>query len=166
MFKMTRAHVLRTRGVCAANKLGPSARRGPRRTTAPSRRGATAVELALVLPVFLMLVFALIEMGRMVMLQQALTNAAREGCRTAVLATTTSGEQVEAAVRDYLRPVMSNASSADEVRVMVPAEVGTAATGTDLTVAVEVNFADETWLPINYLGLNPTIGAMQVGKRE
>jgi Flp pilus assembly protein TadG len=130
------------------------------------RRGTAAIEFALVAPVFFLLVFGLIELGRMVMVQQALTNAAREGCRTATLATTQSNTEVESTIRNFLNSVMHNASSADEVRVTVPSELASTAAGTDLTVAVEVDYADVSWLPLQYLGLNPTIAAQQVGRRE
>ena len=132
----------------------------------PSRLGTAAVEFALVAPVFFLFVIGLIELGRMVMVQQALTNAAREGCRTAVLATTIDSADVDAAVRDYLESVMSSAASADQLRVTVPAGLAVAASGTDLTVAVEVDYQDVSWLPFRYLGLNPTIAAEQIGKRE
>jgi Flp pilus assembly protein TadG len=130
------------------------------------RRGAAAVEFALVAPVFLLLVFGLIELGRMVMVQQALTNAAREGCRTATLATTQSNSEVESTIRNFLNSVMHNASSAEAVRVSVPSGLSNVAAGTDLTVSVEVDYSDVSWLPMQYLGLNPTIAAKQVGKRE
>ncbi len=137
-----------------------------RSTGTDGRKGIAAVEFALVAPVFFLLLFALIELGRMMMVQQSLTNAAREGCRTAILATTTSSSDVEAAVRNYLQSVMSNASNVGEVRVTVPAVAATTASGTDLTVAVEVDYTDVSWLPLGYLGLNPTIRAAQTGQRE
>jgi len=130
------------------------------------RSGVAALEFAFVAPVFFLLVFGLIEMGRMIMVQQSLTNAAREGCRTAVLATTVDSGDVEAAVRDYLQSVMSNASDASEVRVTVPGSMAGTASGTELSVAVEVDYADVSWVPMGYLGLNPTIQAEQIGKRE
>jgi Flp pilus assembly protein TadG len=120
----------------------------------------------LVVPVFFLLVFGLIEITRMMMVQQALTNAAREGCRTAVLATTLHVSKVEAAVRKYLKSVMSNASDEGVVRVTLPNGLASTTTGTDVTVAVEVDYADISWLPVSYLGVNPTIAAKQVGKRE
>ncbi len=43
------------------------------------------MEFAVVAPVFLLLVFGMIEYGRMVMVQQVITNASREGARVAVL---------------------------------------------------------------------------------
>lgn len=100
------------------------------------------------------------------MIQQALTNGAREGCRSAILATTINSSDVESAVRDYLQAVMSNADNADEVRVTVPAVDVNTASGTDLTVAVEVDFTDVSWLPFDFLAINPTIGAEQTSQRE
>ena len=134
--------------------------------TLTSRSGVTTVEFAIVAPIFLMLVFGLIEFGRMMMVQQSLTNAAREGCRTAVLATTINSSDVEAAVRDYLQSVMSNAANTEEVRVTVPAGLAATASGTEVTVAIDVDYSDVSWLPLGYLGLNPTIAASQTGQRE
>ncbi|MFZ4794908.1 MAG: TadE/TadG family type IV pilus assembly protein [Blastocatellia bacterium] len=47
--------------------------------------GQSMVELALVLPLFLTMVFAIIEIGRAYAVKQALTIAAREGARLLVL---------------------------------------------------------------------------------
>ncbi len=46
-----------------------------------SDRGAVAVEMALVMPVLLLVVAAIIDFGRAFMAQQTLTAAAREGAR-------------------------------------------------------------------------------------
>ncbi|MDR7280000.1 TadE/TadG family type IV pilus assembly protein [Catenuloplanes atrovinosus] len=48
-------------------------------------RGATAVETALVLPLLLMVVFAMIDFGRMLNAQIKVTEAAREGARALTL---------------------------------------------------------------------------------
>ena len=61
-------------------------RSGRRRGTA-RRRGAVTVEAALVLPMFLMFLFGIMEYGRYVMMLQVLTNAAREGARYAQIHT-------------------------------------------------------------------------------
>jgi hypothetical protein len=76
-------------------------RRGPGRRPAPftppvsvssgapaprsTDHGAAAVELALVLPLLLVLVFGIIDFGRMLNAQITLTEAAREGARAAAL---------------------------------------------------------------------------------
>jgi Flp pilus assembly protein TadG len=48
-------------------------------------RGAAAVELALVLPILLLVIFGVIDFGRMLNAQITLTQAAREGARWAAL---------------------------------------------------------------------------------
>lgn len=151
------------RGSHTACGSDPRFQNSRRRKRRPSRLGAAAIEFALVAPVFFIFVFGLIELGRMIMVQQSLTNAAREGCRTAVLATTLDSSKVETAVRDYLDSVMSNSN---DVTVTVPTGLASTASGTDLTVSVEVEYADVSWMPFGYLGLNPTIAAEQIGKRE
>ena len=49
-----------------------------------SRRGAAAVEFALVATVFFMFVFAIFEIGRLAMLQQIMGEACRQGARRAI----------------------------------------------------------------------------------
>jgi len=53
--------------------------------TDKSLKGAAVVELAVVLPLLLTLVFGIIEFGWVFMVRETLTNASREGCRVAVL---------------------------------------------------------------------------------
>ena len=64
--------------------------RKPCRMTRGKRFGAAAVEFAIVAPLFFLLVFGMVEFGRMVMIQQVLTNGSREGARKAVLDGATS----------------------------------------------------------------------------
>lgn len=47
------------------------------------RRGQNLVEFALVLPIFLLLVFGMIDVGRLVYMNSTLSQAAREGARVA-----------------------------------------------------------------------------------
>ena len=49
------------------------------------RRGATAVETALVLSVFILCLFSIFEYGRFVMLEHVMINGSREGCRYALV---------------------------------------------------------------------------------
>ena len=56
-----------------------------RRAKPEVRRGASAVEMAFIAPVFLALVMGIIESSRLGMVCQLLTTAAREGSRVAVL---------------------------------------------------------------------------------
>ncbi|MEE9293640.1 MAG: TadE family protein [Phycisphaerae bacterium] len=52
-------------------------------------RGTAIVEFAVVLPLLLALLFGIVEFGWLFMIRQSLGNAAREGCRVAVLQTAT-----------------------------------------------------------------------------
>lgn len=65
------------------------------------RRGVAAVEMAFVLPLFLMLVLGIVEFGRALMVGQLVTNSAREGARIAVITGSTNTE-VEQHIEDFL----------------------------------------------------------------
>jgi Flp pilus assembly protein TadG len=124
------------------------------------RRGAAAVEFAVVLPVFVILVFGMIEYGRMVMVQQVITNASREGARKAVLdgATTSS---VQTAVTSYLTSAKVNGGSA-----AVSPNPTSAAAGDPITVTVSIPFSAVSWLPSPmYLG-GKTLSASTTMRRE
>ena len=54
-------------------------------------RGAAALEFALVLPVLLIIVFGIIDFGRMLNAKIVLTQAAREGARAAAVGTQADG---------------------------------------------------------------------------
>ncbi|MCY2986963.1 MAG: pilus assembly protein [Planctomycetota bacterium] len=56
------------------------------------RPGATVVEFALVLPLFLVLVSGIMEVGRFMMVNQLVTEASRAACRLAVLSGATENE--------------------------------------------------------------------------
>jgi len=58
--------------------------------TRRDRRGATAVEFAIIVPVFLLLLAGIIEFGQAFRAQHALLNAARRGGRAASLAGSTN----------------------------------------------------------------------------
>jgi Flp pilus assembly protein TadG len=66
-----------------------------------NRGGAAVVELALVLPLIMILMIGTLEVGRLVEVQQILSNGAREGARQATLGTLTN-DQVALVVCQYL----------------------------------------------------------------
>jgi Flp pilus assembly protein TadG len=82
-------------------------------------RGAAAVELAIVLPVMMLLIFGLIDFGRAMSQQIMLTEAVREGARVGALSGTTTDvkNQVTSilgsdfAVNNYTPTVCTIASS-------------------------------------------------------
>lgn len=63
------------------------------------RRGAAIVEMAVVSPLLLTMVFGVIEFGNSFMVRQMLTNAAREGARVAAIQPVADDEAIRNAVR-------------------------------------------------------------------
>ena len=128
-----------------------------------NRRGAAAVEFAIVAPIFFMLVFGMIEFGRALMVQQVLTNASREGARVAVLdSQTATRTQVINTVSSYL----ANAGISGATIDMTPTEPTTAGYGQPVTVSVQVPFSNVTWLPTPWFLGSKTLRASTVMRRE
>ena len=126
------------------------------------RKGVSAVEFAFVAPVFFLFVFGMVEFGRIVMIQQCMTNASRAGCRTAALATTTTDAQVKASVQEFLNTAIADSS---DVKVNItPNDLSTTSSGTQVTVSVQVAYSDISWLSMGKF--NPTINATSALQRE
>jgi Flp pilus assembly protein TadG len=69
----------------------------------PRRRGVTLVEMAIVVGVCLILLLAIFEYGRFIMVKQLVENAAREGARQAVVSTNTlTTQDIQNTVTNYL----------------------------------------------------------------
>jgi Flp pilus assembly protein TadG len=107
-----------------------------------ARRGAAVVEFAVVAPVFVLLVFGMIEYGRMVMVQQMLTNGSREGARRAVLEQSTADE-VRTVVEDYLSGSSISGATVD----VDPDDLSSLGFGDPVTVSVSVPFSQVSWVP-------------------
>ena len=92
------------------------------------------------------------------MLQNSLSAAAQVGCRKAILSTTTSTAPVETAVRDFLATSIPGSSNPAILRVSVtPNTLAGMDSETEITVALDVNFADATWLPGDMTGAFSTV---------
>ena len=109
------------------------------------RRGAAMVEFALILPVLVLILFGVIEFGRMVMVHQVLVNASREGARLAVLPGTTSA-QVQNTIDGYM------ASAGITGHTATFPDPNTIPPGQSLTVSVSVPYEDVSWGGMYYLG--------------
>ncbi|SIN79964.1 TadE/TadG family type IV pilus assembly protein [Halodesulfovibrio marinisediminis] len=97
-----------------------------------SERGAAAIEMALMLPILLLLVFGTIEIGRFYWAKHAVVHAANEGARLAVLPDVTQ-QEIDEVVAFYLSdwdptvvptvtpiPATANAPAAIKVTVSIP----------------------------------------------
>ena len=123
------------------------------------RRGAAVVEFALVVPLFFMLVFGIIEFGQGFMVSQLINSAAREGARVAIASGSTNAD-VEAAVLGIIE--RSTTTDPNNVTVSItvtpdgnnpdPAHQVAAASKRDLcTVDVRVGFSDVSLVTGHFL---------------
>ena len=119
------------------------------------------VEFAVVAPVFFVLIFGMVEYGRMVMVQQILTNASREGARVAVLDGATTS-QVTSQVTTYLQ----NASISGATVTVNPSPPTNAAYGAPVTVTVTISFNQVSWLPVPMFLNGTTMRAQTAMRRE
>jgi Flp pilus assembly protein TadG len=121
------------------------------------------VEFAIVAPIFVLFVFGMIEYGRMVMVQQVLTNATREGARLAVLEGATRDDVIDAVV-DYCNSSRVAVEASDVA--LTPNDPSSAAWGEPVAVAIGVPFTDVSWLPSPmYLGATQ-LNASSVMRKE
>lgn len=130
------------------------------KSPAARRSGAAAVEFAFVAPLLVLLVFGMIEFGRMIMVQQILVNAAREGARKAVLPGATD-DMAKTTVNDYLK---NTNISGHETAVSPSASNATG--GTSIAVSVSVPYKDVTWLPFANFLSGKTLSASAVMRKE
>ncbi|WP_442508778.1 TadE/TadG family type IV pilus assembly protein [Novipirellula sp. SH528] len=117
------------------------------------RRGTVSVEFAFVaIPMFILL-FAAVELGRGMMTVQALEEAARSGCRIAVLKGAKPGD-VKAEVKQLVEGMGITKHNVE----VVPSDLDKLPQWEPVTVRVSANFAEMTWLPIprHFSGMNYT----------
>jgi Flp pilus assembly protein TadG len=122
-------------------------------------RGAALVEMALTLPLMLLVAFGIFEFGRAFQTWQVLTNAAREGARVAVLPNSLQSA-VDSRVRAYMQMgALPNFGSAT-VSVNNNATISIGA-GTATASVVTVGY------PFQFIVLNPVarlvVGSSQLG---
>jgi Flp pilus assembly protein TadG len=111
-----------------------------------ARRGAHAVEFAVVGVVMFVFILALVELGRGFMVQHLLTNAARQGCRVGII----PGKANSDIIATINSTLSSQGIRGDTATVQVndnTADVATANSGDEVTVAISVPVASVTWLP-------------------
>jgi Flp pilus assembly protein TadG len=143
-----------------------------RRTTRPTaqrRTGTAVVELAVVLPILALLLVGIWELGRMVQVQQVLSNAAREGARRAATGTRTIAD-VDTAVKNYLAAAGFNTNGYTLKIINVtqnpspapgaPSDDPTAANQLDhLRITVTLPFNNVKWAFLNQITSSSTLSA-------
>jgi Flp pilus assembly protein TadG len=119
-----------------------------------ARHGAAAVETALVLPLFFLVVFGIIEFGRAFMVAQLLTNAAREGARTAITAGSTNTavtDKVKSLVHDYVGVSADKVTVTIKVNDSASAQLSAAEKRDMCEVVITLGVSDVTFIPVKFL---------------
>ena len=120
-------------------------RRSRARCRAP-RKGAAAVEFAIVAPIVFLIVLTLIQFAGLLMKQNVLTAAAREGARTASLQSTDSVSSVVSEVHERLS---DGGIDPNIVTVNVsPAEFTSLRSGDEVNVSVSGPMGQMAWLDL------------------
>jgi Flp pilus assembly protein TadG len=153
--------------------------------TAPTRRprrGAAAVEFAVILPVLLLFILGIVEVGRLVMVGQLATNGSREGARYAAQGSADSAT-VEAYTRQYLAQtgIPSGAVTGFAIESQSTGTAnGTPTTGwsavsdpsavpqgTPIRVRFLINYDQVSWLPTRLvLGNGTRVEGVSVMRKE
>jgi Flp pilus assembly protein TadG len=141
--------LLATRASQATTRLDEARPRRPgaakRRQTA-TRRAASALEFAVVAPLFFLLIFGLVEFGRCLMVQHLLTNAARQGCRVAVIEGKTTAD-VTTTVNNLLSGQGINGATTTVQVNGATADASTAGAGDQINVSVSIPAGATSWVP-------------------
>jgi len=109
-----------------------------------NERGVSAVELALIMPLLVIILFGIIEFGLILYNQQVITNASREGARKGILF---SPPPLERPTKEQIKTVVTNYTSGNLITFKsgttpspdVPTGPCTAL-GNDLTVTVDYQY--------------------------
>ncbi len=132
-----------------------------RNRTHPNRMGAAMIEFALVAPLMILFTLGIIEMGRMTMVKQVLTNISREGARMASLPEATSTD-VQSTVQQLL--VGSNINGA--TITLNPSSISTAPSGSLVTVSITVEAESISWLKTPLFMTGKSVSASTAMRRE
>lgn len=123
-----------------------------------NRKGAAAVECAIVAPLLTLLVLGAVDLGQFANVHQMVSDASREGARVAAQYDTILVSEVKAAVLQYLEDAFPNTDAstiASATQVITTTGTGGAITSGDLTtvgtgaevvVQVSVSYDSLRWI--------------------
>ncbi len=131
----------------------------------PRRRAAVAVEFAIIVPIFLILFFGMLELGRAVQVHQMLTGAVREAARAAIVPGATDtllneivdGYMASAGISGYTRTVAVNGNAAS---------LATALPHDAVAVAVSVPYQNVSWGLFQVINNDAQLSATVVTRKE
>lgn len=121
------------------------------------RQGTAVVELAIVLPIFLLLIFGMVELGRAFMVQHLLSEASRMGARKAIVEGASKSE-IKDAVKNFCASTLGTAEKEIDVDIEVlkfdddeHTNFSDAKSGDMCSVTVSIRFDKVSLLPAMFL---------------
>lgn len=116
------------------------------------RKGAAAVEFAIVAPLLFLLILGIIEFARIFMVVQIINNGAREGARKAILPGAT-----QTIVNNTIESYMTNAGLSGHTKTFYvnnssTTNVTSAVAGDSIKVVLSIPVNNISWLPANFIG--------------
>ncbi len=118
-----------------------------RKRAIDSRRGIAAVEVAVLAPCLVFLTLGMLELARGMMVKEILTDAARKGCRSAILPSAANSS-----ITTDINTVLTNnnipsAKATIQIKVNdVVADICTSTTGSKISVKVSVPVSAVAWV--------------------
>lgn len=122
-----------------------------------ARWAGAVVEMAVVAPLFIFLIFGQIESARLGMVAQLLATAAREGCRVAVINGNTNTD-----VTSQVNTILTGAGISSYTFTQTPTDCTTVHAGdtpNTITVSLSVPYRNVSWLPAPFFLKDATITA-------
>ena len=116
-----------------------------RRQKSDDRKGATIAEVAMVLPVFVLVLFAMFEFTRMAVLRHTADNAAYEAARIAMVTGASAQDAIDEANR-ILNIVRTNNSDISVTPAVITNDTES------ITVRVEVPMDGNGWIIPKFVG--------------
>jgi Flp pilus assembly protein TadG len=123
---------------------------------ARGHKGAALIEVALTLPLLLLVSVGIFEFGRAYQTWQVLTNAAREGARMAVLPDSTD-DAVEQRARDYMQAGQLPEFDDAEIEITHDNEIDTGGASLATASQVSINY------PFSFVVLQPVASLVVPG---
>ena len=117
------------------------------------RRGTATIELAVCLPLIVLVTFGAVEGASMIFLKQALVQSAYEGAKAAIKPNATNSD-VEAATQS----VLVGRSLNDSTLEMTPSSIENLPSGTVITISVRAPSASNSLFPIGVLSAHDIEG--------
>jgi Flp pilus assembly protein TadG len=122
-----------------------------RRSNKFNRRGTTAIEFALVAPVFFLFVIAAVDFGRMNILRHTADNAAYEAARHAMVPGATAAEAITKA-----NTILSSVGTIGSTVTVDPAVLGLSVE--EITVTVNIPMNQNGWIAPHFTDGKTIVG--------